>query len=862
MSTEYNLKKLRALCLDIHDEQTAILLRSCFAEFPIPVINDFFNGPKLNKPSNAEDREWTDLVRLFFIALAPEGSEPAKLRGTEFGRYLREYPYSPARNDADALGVLTLYPTFKSSLLLKDIASGLGITTLKIRSDRWLECYLNNPFPIKSLDIYINQNRWDQNWKPLPTPLRCLEEDFSAAVNLLRDSLEHLALSLGQVEKFPKLIGSSIVRLVALTSLRLAIDSLPEGIDFSKNHHLESIDLEIKKGGPKPIAGIAGLKNLKSLKIESGEIIALESIAPLFKKGIEFISLSGVDYRDTEISGESPKSFVIGRVSGLKKITLAAKSHESCNVETGTYSGSPIDLEHLEVSGKISCFEVKKCPALKNLKSHIESSCREFKISDCESLNKIDAIFEGKIEELELVNLPALSEACLEAHCGCSGEYQRICKFVNIGSKHLPSFKGAWKEFSIIEIRDCPNLESLAGLHVLPDLREAQLKNLPAMRDLFPAGSPPLPALKHLQAEKVNVQVPAGFESMPGLSKLDWHECSLDSVAGVESLQALESVDLTGSNLQSIAPFASLPLLKSIRVSKCEKIRPKPPKVLLEGDVLASELGRATGGKITTGTREEFLKVVELLSTGNTEDITQAVHFIPLLTDEERRLLLTGACIAPETGWIRLPFLKKIKEDESQGILQFHILNALRAMDPNAARILDSVDTIVLNPSKEETHSALCFGVVVGDYSSRNDQVLRDFPSLSALPALKNITTIRVKKVSRFSLEGIANFPALESLILLGIDKIEDINALAGHAALNELQLATPDILNFQEIGPLPALKTLYCRRDFKNLCGIENFPALCHLQTGSIDDLSELFIFSKKRGKTIAYKHVGFELV
>lgn len=51
MSTEYNLKKLRALCLDIHDEQTAILLRSCLAEFPIPVINDFFNGLKLNKPS-------------------------------------------------------------------------------------------------------------------------------------------------------------------------------------------------------------------------------------------------------------------------------------------------------------------------------------------------------------------------------------------------------------------------------------------------------------------------------------------------------------------------------------------------------------------------------------------------------------------------------------------------------------------------------------------------------------------------------------------------------------------------------------------------------------------------------------------
>jgi hypothetical protein len=333
-------------------------------------------------------------------------------------------------------------------------------------------------------------------------------------------------------------------------------------------------------------------------------------------------------------------------------------------------------------------------------------------------------------------------------------------------------------------------------------------------------------------------------------------------MSGVEANKALKSVDLTGSNLKSIAPFAELPLLTSIRVSKCEGIRPKPPRVLLEGDVLASELSRATGGKITTGARGEFLKVVELLSTGSGDDIQQAVHFIPILTDEERRLLLTGAAIDPKTGWIRLPFLTKIKDDESQGVSQFQIVYALRELAPSAARILDSVDTIVLNPSAEQTHCALCFGAVVGGYSNKNDNVLEEFPSLSALPALKNITKIFVNKVSRFSLQGIANFPALESLIILGVDAIEHIDSLAGHDALKELQLATPDIVDFQEIGPLPALKTLYCRRDFKNLCGIENFPALRHLQTGSIDDLSELFVFSKKRGKTIAYKHVGFELV
>jgi hypothetical protein len=313
-------------------------------------------------------------------------------------------------------------------------------------------------------------------------------------------------------------------------------------------------------------------------------------------------------------------------------------------------------------------------------------------------------------------------------------------------------------------------------------------------------------------------------------------------------------VDLTGSDLKSIAPFAELPLLTSIRVSKCEDIRPKPPRVLLEGDVLASELSRATGGKITTGARAEFLKVVELLSTGGGEDIQQAVHFIPVLTDEERRLLLTGAAIDPKTGWIRLPFLTKIKEEESRGITQFRILFALREVEPTAAKILDGVETIVLNPRSDQTEGSLCFGFNSGDFSGLKDQVLENFPSLAALPALKNVTSIAVNKVSRFDLDGISSFPALESLSVLGVDSIEQTGSLSGHACLNNLHLSKPNLPDLREIGPLPALKTLYLDQEFRTLRGIENFPSLVRLQTRSIHDLAELFSFANKQGKTLAY--------
>lgn len=873
MSDEYTLKKLRALCSDIHDEQSAILLRSCLAEFPIPVINEFFTGPKLNKPSNGEEREWTDIVRLTLIALAPEGSEPAKLRGTPFGRYVNSYPYNPDRNDADAIGLLTLRRTSHTSPLLKDIATGLGIQNLKIQSEKWLECYLANPFPIKSLEIYIDLT--SLNTKPNPDSLPYLQEDFSLALDLLPDSLEHLSLEFGDFPKFPKLNGHSISRFSALTKLSLEIDSLPEGIDFSKNAQLESIKLELKKGGTKPVVGIGKLNKLKSLTIESNESIPLESIAAHFKKTTDSIKIAGVHYLDTEICGESPQTLELGGISGLRKVTLHADSDKECRLEIGRSSyrasllngqkiSSPIELETLEVSGGFQRIDVKNCPRLLTLKSDIRCECSEYNVEKCDLLNKIDAVFFANLKKLELNTLSALSEASFEAPSGCKGEESYSnCKLENIGAKYLPMFKGAWREFSRIEISNCPSLESLAGLHVLPDLRLIQLKNLPAMQSLLPSGSPALPALSHLHAENVRVLAPAGFESMPALSKLEWIDCSLESMEGVESLRGLEGVDLTGSDLRSLAPFASSPRLMSIRVSKCERLKPKPPRVLLEGDVLASELSRASGGKVTTGARGEFLKVVELLSSGSVDDINQAIHFISVLTDEERKLILTGAGMDSETGWIRLPFLTKLKEEESQGFPQFRIIHALRDVEPAAARILESVDTIVLNPGNRTHSNALCFGVV-SDYSSKNDKILEEFPSLAALPTLKNITKIFVNKLSHFSLQGIANFPALESLVILGVDRIKDIKCLAGHAHLKNLELATPDIHDLHEIGHLPALRTLSCRRDFKNLCGIENFPALRQLQTGSIEDLSKLFAFAKKHQKIIAYKQElrSFELV
>ena len=137
----YSLKKLRDLCENIYDEQMAFLLMATLPEFPIEIVNKVFSSAKLNKPSNDAGREWADIVRLAFIAFAPEGSEPAKLRGKAIPRFRSGDSGSFSVNEksfTDEPGSLTLHPVAHPSPLLRDIAIALGVDRFVIKCDRWL----------------------------------------------------------------------------------------------------------------------------------------------------------------------------------------------------------------------------------------------------------------------------------------------------------------------------------------------------------------------------------------------------------------------------------------------------------------------------------------------------------------------------------------------------------------------------------------------------------------------------------------------------------------------------------------------------------------------------------------------------
>jgi hypothetical protein len=117
-ATDFSLKRLRDLCINILEENMAILLRAALPDFPVSVVDEFFTGPKLNKPSGPDEREWTDIVRLTLIAFAPDGSEPARLRGKPIERLNRD-PQPPSQ---DEMGSMVLHPgTFVSPLRVRGI---------------------------------------------------------------------------------------------------------------------------------------------------------------------------------------------------------------------------------------------------------------------------------------------------------------------------------------------------------------------------------------------------------------------------------------------------------------------------------------------------------------------------------------------------------------------------------------------------------------------------------------------------------------------------------------------------------------------------------------------------------------------
>jgi hypothetical protein len=861
-SSPYSLKRLRELCINIHDEQMASLLRTTLADFPVSVIDELFTGSKLNKPSGPDDREWADIVRLTLIAFGPEGSEPARFRGKRIPRYKRQYPFDANRDDADAPGVFTLYPTDHTSPLLAEIAVALGVISLKIECAKWFSCFLANPFPLKHLFVR-------SGWTPVPES----KADLSEVIAVLPETLEELELG---VSGFP-LSGNGISRLKQLQKITLFPDSLNDGLDFSANAMLKEIKLQIKNGGNKSIKGVNALADLQHLFVKcEKEIIPFEPIDVLFQRRLEHIELTGVKYLSEKIDGFSPNNLKIN-AKGLKYISLIDPHRDSNKTTACIEIGHSSDLQNVSIDAGVRNLSIHHCEKLADLKARMFGESTDFILEDCVVLSKVEADFEKKADDVVFKNLPALSDVTLTSPSGCdglSGYYRGSgngpnAKFLmrNTGLKNLPVFRGGWRGFSIMELSENQNLDTLDGIEVLPDLVEIRLNMQSGMSGFFKKdATQKMPSVRTIKADQITLSTPARLDLFTNLEDLQLISCNDPtwdqplSLSGVEALEFLATLDLSSSGVRSLSPLAGLPNLKSVRVSGCEKLKPKSPRVLLDGPLLLSELARHAGPdhpSLSKMPSMELVKIVELIGEGARSDVTQGLALLPALEPADKAKLVRCAAIDPKSGWIRLPYISKIDETQARGIPQLRILQAVDNEETRA--ILSSVTSVLINKDCDDSSTTLRFGKARDSDAGHVDDILEEFSSLESLPDLENVTKISIngfgyKSLSHFSLNGVEKFLKLKELSFHDVKQIDDLGALANSSSLERLRLCGLPLKNLMCLGTHPSLTDLTLRCDLESLEGLENFASLETLQIQSTEDVSRLFDYAKGRGCRIAF--------
>lgn len=871
---DYSLKRLRELCLHVREENMAYLLKASLSDFPVSVINEFFTGPKLNKPSGPDDREWTDLVRLTLIAFAPAGSEPARLRGKPIPRYKREYPFDPQRADADNPGELILYPTKHVTPLLAEMAAALGVTQLVIRSKNWFSRYLLDPFPLKSLTVVFYGN--ESQWNGVPG----LEKDLSEAFDVLPPELEELTIDFSPTIPFS---GSAISRLIALKKLSLKVHSLPDGIDFSRNKALESLHLEVGSQENEVIKGLGGLQNLKSVSISctvpshydpDGKIIdgsidsvtVVESLAGLLKRSVSNINLSGIKYGESVLEGGVAGSLGLSHVAGLSRVAVTAGNSSPIGIGI-----SETSLETLEITGG-GDLRVERCIALQSVKASLKPW--RLRVQDCPALtDACISLSPCSPNEIEFSNLRSLSSLKIDAaqvKIGTDSNGDPKFRIINCAMTRLLGFTGGWRGLTALDLVGNRSLVNLNGIEALPDLQTLNVRSLmvkgwsdrtehpsvshDSLKVLFSPGAP-ASALNHLSSlviEHAPLESLEGLRSFPNLESIVLSSGFIKSLDGMDSLPLLQRADLSGCSMRSLAPLAGLSNLAWLKSSGCDRIKPKLPHTVLEGAELTAELARHVSPDhpiAKNAPSEELTKIVQLIGEGKMSDVAQAASLLPVLSSEEKAKLLMGAAIDPKTGWIRLPYLTKIKDEEAMGIPQLRILQGVGG--EKAEALLASVTSVVINGEECESAAELRFGNKSenGNYGA----ILEEFDSIGSLPDLPNVSRISINNVSRFSLKGAQKFPKLTALFFGNVDRLADLEMLTKLDGLQKLTLTGVTLNDLSGLGTHPVLEKFHIQTHLKSLNGLENFPGLKSLLTSSCDDITALLAYAAKRGECIS---------
>gem|GEM_PF-3498229 len=655
--------------------------------------------------------------------------------------------------------------------------------------------------------------------------------------------------------------------------------SLPGGVDFSHNKALESLDLEIRSQENGMIKGLGVLQNLKSLsiscsvpshydldgKIKDGtvdSVTKLEALDGLLKKGTCQINISGVRYGANVMEGVVEGSLGLSCVAGLSRVDVSAGKSSLMDVVI-----SQTSLETLEIIGG-GDLRVERCIGLKSVTASL-MPC-SLRVLSCPAL--VDASFSlspcspNEIEFSNLYSLSSLRIDAAEAKIGVNHEGNPQFRLINCGMTHLPEFTGGWRGLIALDLVGNRSLECLNGIEALSDLQslfvrsvmvkkwndrsETRTASHDSLKSLF-STSTPASALNHLSLLVIKdapLESLVGIGMFPNVASVVLSLDRIQSLDGMETLFQLQRADLSGCSMRSLAPLAGLPNLIWLKSSGCDRIKPKLPHTVMEGAELMSELARHVGPDhpiAKNAPSEELTKIVQLIGEGKRSDVNQAASLLAVLSSEERDKILAGVSIDPKTGWIRLPYLTKIKDEEAMGIPQFLILKAIGGAKADA--LLASVNSIVINDGDGDSIAELRFGSKpeYGKY----DTILDEIDSLGSLPDLPNVTSIIVSRVSRFSLAGLGKFPKLNSLFFWNVDSVDGVDLLNKVTGLKRLTLCGVKIDHITELGKHPEMETLLLDTQLKSLDGLENFSSLKDfLITHTCDDITGLLSYASNR--------------
>ena len=879
---DYSLKRLRDFCLHIHEENMAILLKTALPDFPIPVIDEYFTMGKLKNPSGPDEREWADLVRLIFIAFAPAGSEPASLRGKPIERFNRD-PQTPSD---DAPGTMVLYPGTLVHPLLKEMVAAMGVTDLKILSPQWFSRFVQDPFPLKKIRVELSSR--DKEWQPILG----LQHDLAEIFQVLPENLEGLRIDISPKLPFS---GGGVSRLKSLKEFDVQAKALTSPLNFSANTSLESLELKVYSQG-EGIKGLGDLPMLKSVSIScevpytwelngkqvdrsTGATTPLEHLDGILSRGLEKLILSGVRYGAQNLKGKVSDSLRLDRVSGISSISIDCVTGSKVNITV-----SDCSPESVEIKGG-SDLDIQDCCLLKSITAELSPST--LRVKKCPVLSEATfSLAACSPYDVEFSNLPALVTLGIDAEKLEMDveDYSKNPRFkiIACGIKKFPSFTAGCRGLKSLDLVGNESLENLDGIDALADLQILFVRSVMDNRSYGQRGGYPvashrslkqffsadprgksMPLLTRLVVEHAALQSLEGIGMFANVTTVELRSLGIMDLEGMELLSLLQKADLSGCLMRSLAPLAGLSNLTWLKLSGCDCIKPKPPHVLLEGPELVAELARHVGPDHPlkkNAPSGELNKLVQLIGEGKRSDVNQAIRLLPALTPEEQGKLLTGAAIDPKTGWIRLPYLSKIKDENARGIPQLRILQGVGGS--KAKEILNSVTSIIINGDDGDSSGTLRLGKKP-EYGN-DDGILEEFDSIGSLPDLPNVSMISINRVSHFSIAGAEKFPKLTSLFFGSTDHLDEVETLGKLEGLQKLSLKGVNLKDLSTLGVHPVLEELQVHRALESLEGVENFPSLKTLCIQSTWDISPLLTFAAKRNYRIAcdaysdYRYLG----